>query len=277
MVKMKYLEILFLTVVSSSLISCQTISAPAPLALNDKSSGIAIAVFIKEFGETRQPEKVYFVKMDQNADENFLFTRTNIIQTNFIRGNYIYLLNAEPGDYAAVGGHYGPKSSTARTSSSGWTITTGSGSASSTKKDEDKSTRIVYFPKEMIKSTRVTVTPGMMAFMGEYQVRTKQLKKPDDAQMHYYKVIEPEKRGKTSFKDIGLRNFVLGALSGPENVTYSQQGEVTGVVRNKNSEARFLKTAEYDLKGGGWSDRIQNQWIDLVAGKPGSSFQSNPK
>ena len=264
---MRYLKILLMAVVSSSLVACQTI--PAPMALNDKSSGIAIAVFIKEFGGVHQPEKIYFIKLDENADENALFSRTNIIQTNFRRGNYIYLLNAEPGNYAAVGGYEGPTSNT-RTTSSGWVITTGSGSSS--KKDEDKSTKITYFPKEMIKSTRVTVTPGMMAFMGEYQIRTKQLKKPDDAQMHYYKVIEPEKRGKTAFKDIGLRNLFLGALSGPESVTYSQQGEVTGAVRNKQSEARFLKTAETDLEGGGWSDRIQNQYLDLIVGKPGSSF-----
>ena len=271
---MRYLKVLLITAVVSSLISCQTI--PAPMALNDKSSAIGIAVFIKEFGGNRQPEKLYLVKLDKDADESSLFTRTNIIQTNFIRGNYIYLLNAEPGDYAVVGGFYGPESaSNTRTTSSGWKITTTTGGGFSNKQNEDKSTWIVYFPKEMIKSTRVTVTPGRMAFMGEYMVGTRQLKSPDGAQMHYYKVIEPDKRGKISFKDIGLRHLVLGALSVKE--ARSQQGEVKSFVRNKGAEARFLKTAQTDLEGGGWSDRIQNQYLDLTLGKPGSSFESNPQ
>ena len=271
---MNCVKLFFVAVISTGLISCQTI--PAPMALNDKSSAIAIAVFIKEFGGSRQPEKLYLVKMDKDADENSIFTRTNIIQTNFIRGNYIYLLNAEPGNYAAVGAFYGPEStSNTRTTSSGWKITTTTGGGFSNKQNEDKSTWIVYFPKEMIKSTRVTVTPGRMAFMGEYMVGTRQLKSPDGAQLHYYKVIEPEKRGKTAFKDIGLRNLVLGALS--VNEAQSLQGEVKKYVRDKGAEVRFLKTAETDLEGGGWSDRIQNQYLDLTLGKPGSSFQSNPQ
>lgn len=277
---MKYFKILFLAVVSFSFISCQTMQSPAPLALNDKSSGIAIAAYTTERGNTRQFKKIYLVKLDKNADENALFTRTNIIHTNFIRGNYIYLLNAEPGDYVAVGGHYGQDSSNTSTKSSsggfslgGVSISSASSSGtSSSRNGKGEGKRIVYFSKEMIKSTKVTVAESQMAFMGEYQVQTKQIKTPDVAQMHYYKVVEPEKRGKTSFMGVGLRNFVMGAVSGSGSATNSQQGKARRAVRNKDSEMRFLKTAEDDLKGGGWADRIQNQKIDLLVGKPGGSF-----
>ena len=133
----------------------------------------------------KKQSSVYFVKLD-DKDENNLGKK--IIRCNFYKGimaegYYAFLVNAEPGTYAAV------------CSTKYDRLTFGDNRAEASKYEEFG--YITFFDSEMIKKTVTEVGPGQIAFMGSYTIDS-QLKSPymniekngDRAQKHYYSQLK---------------------------------------------------------------------------------------
>lgn len=113
---------------------------------------------------TRTSERVYFARVDGAPG---LFAQDQVILSNYYAAGLVYLLDAQPGRYAAVASVF-----------------------SRHRKDY-----VTVFSKKLIEATAVTVWPGAMAFMGEYVVdASSSAKDADDAQRHYLNLIGPSAR-----------------------------------------------------------------------------------
>lgn len=213
---------------------CKSVPPPEPLASN--SSMIALAVTnrapIKLFSNS--PDRVYFVRLEEGDSPN---TATSLVPSNYAKGNYIYLLNAEPGRYAAVASmRVQQRMAAPAAPSSGLSVTFGSAS---------KSTYTSYFAEDLIEMTQVTVTPGTVNVIGEYTVDDAKLKDADNAQLHYYRLIEPGAE----------KNRGLLALFSAE-LAISYRGSLHEVKRDAEAEAKFLAAAKKHLGDTGWSEII---------------------
>lgn len=213
---------------------CASVPPPEPLGSN--SSMIALAVKnrapIKLFSNS--PDRVYFVRLEEGDSPN---TSTQVIPSNYAKGNYIYLLNAEPGRYAAVACMRVQRTMAAPAApASGVSVSFNPGS---------KSTYTSYFAEDLIEMTQVTVTPGSINFIGEYTVDDAKLKDPDSAQLHYYRLIEPGAE-----KGRGLLALFAGKLE------ISYRGSLHEVKRDAEAEAQFLAAAKKHLAETGWSSLI---------------------
>ncbi|MFC1479784.1 hypothetical protein ACFL6F_04220 [Planctomycetota bacterium] len=226
---------------------CATIPVEEPQA---KKGVIAInaTVFLKGdllnwFPGTIQPIHAYFVKLDKGAD---MFKQTKIIRSNQTVGDDMYLLNAEPGTYVAIGLQAVQERD---------------------KKEEEKkhaydNTKMrffkeVFFPKKLIKMTKVTVKPDSAAYMGMYMVSepkfTERSKILDDAQKHYYKVVAPMVYKVPGYKvmdDMGMDYRVFGA--------------VLSVFRKDTKyEIKFLKRGMRTFKKSQWVPIFQKKLQEL--------------
>ncbi len=113
-----------------------------------------------------KPETVYFVKLDEN-DENNLGNK--IIPTNYIRGDYAYLINVKPGKYAAVASFF-------------------------TQTDNSYNS---FYDAAIIKSTIIDVGPNQIVFVGKLKIENQQKnlyqnieQNGDKAQLHYYNLLK---------------------------------------------------------------------------------------
>lgn len=162
-----------------------------------------------------RPSKLYFVKADEGIDP---FSQDSLIPSNFSGGGVLYALNLEPGKYVAVAGEY-----------------------TNTKEinDEVVITQVmVYFEKNLIKKSEVTVTEGRIAFMGDYQIQTTAVKyeEPDRAQEHYMDIVKGD------------------------TVMF---GHLTEKKTDQRTEKRFLRFAKKQLKGSVWYRQIKNRRAEL--------------
>ena len=121
---------------------------PPPEPLNSQSTAIGISVKLKApIGLfSRHAERVYFVRVEKEED---LYASSQVIPSNYVNGDYVYLLNAAPGRYAAVASF-----NTARTQQGATTTYT------------------TFFPEELIRHTQTMVGSGATAFMGDYVLAT---------------------------------------------------------------------------------------------------------
>ncbi len=124
---------------------------------------------------------VFFVKV---KDDGGMLRATEIILSNYSSKKQVFLLNAEPGRYVAVGA-YAEGSTTLPTSN-------------------------VYFDGEMIPGTEVSLEAGQAVFMGRIVVKMKAgMKNADEVQAHYAKLIgsgtglAAPARGDSSFIPLG--------------------------------------------------------------------------
>jgi hypothetical protein len=158
---------------------------------SDMSAAIGISVTVKLYNALpKKQTTVYFVKLDEK-DKNNLGVK--IIPCNYYRGNmaggyYAYLVNAEPGTYAAVCSTKYDK------------LTATDNPAGSSKSDEYG--YITFFESDIINKTRTEVGPAQIAFMGSYTIesRLKSVyrnieKNGDMAQQHYFQLLKPFMEG----------------------------------------------------------------------------------
>jgi hypothetical protein len=230
---------------------CASISVEEPKPLKSLVA-LNTTVFLKAdmlnwFPGTIRPVHAYFVKLEDGAD---LFAQKKIIQSNLTVGEDMYLINAEPGTYAAVGME----------------------AVQEREKKEDekkhpydnetmKFYKQVFFPKKMIELTKVTVGPDSAAFMGMYMVSepkfTERGRILDNAQKHFYKVVAPQVYKAPGYKvleDMGKDYRVFGA--------------VLSVVRNNTDyEKKFLKRAMRTLKKSRWVPVLQKKLDSLSTNK----------
>ena len=113
-----------------------------------------------------KPEVVYFVKLTEK-DENNL--GTTIIPSNYIKGDYEYLVNAEPGTYAVVASYFSHNDSSYNS----------------------------FYNASIIEKSVIEVKPNQVVFAGYFDIDN-QMKTPynniekngDGAQLHYYKLLK---------------------------------------------------------------------------------------
>ena len=133
---------------------------------NPERGGIAVTMRARLPAGNKKPvDRVHFVRLGSQAD---MFAAESVVASSFSKEKQVYLLNAEPGRYVAVAADLG-----------GANLTTG----------EFK----VFFDKATIAETEVEVTPGRIAFMGDFLIDLKvKMNKSDEAQAHYFLLIAPD-------------------------------------------------------------------------------------
>jgi hypothetical protein len=168
---------------------------------------------------TRESQRVYFVRVD---GEKGLFTQDHVILSNYFADGWVYLLDALPGRYAAV-------------------------ASVSSKQGRDD---VIVFPEQLIEATVVTVSPGAMAFMGEYLVKASYgVDNADVAQRHYLKIIRP--------------SAIIGITATlPTNVMF-YKGSALQAQRDRATEMRFFSTAAGHLQGTEWNGLLERATKDL--------------
>ncbi len=218
-------------------VGAPTMLYPDPPDAQKGVIGINTTVYFKEtpldlFPEIIRPMHAYFVKLGDGAD---MFTQTEIVRGNYTVGDDMYLLNAEPGTYVAIGLH---------------AVRYGVHSTYGTRMEWFKE---VFFPKELIEMTKVTVGPGSVAYMGSYAVSNPAYWKRgdvlDDAQRHYYKIVAPmayKESGYQVMDDMGKDGRVFGGMP-------------KGSRRDAKQEIRFLKRGMRRFRGSLWEPIFQKQ------------------
>jgi hypothetical protein len=206
---------------------------PKPLDPQRGVIGISVKTRAPVKVFTMMASKVYFVKAEENED---LYSQENFIESTYAKGGQVYLLNAEPGRYAAVA-CYKKK-------------------VGGMRKDE----YTIFFPKELIKLTEVTVAPGMVAFMGKYVVDSStSFKYADPCEFHYLQVIAPA-------AVTGIKGSVaMSLLTG--HGEYYYKGSLHEEHCDKDTEIRFVNNALNHFKGSDWENIIQKRMEELKAEK----------
>ncbi len=169
-------------IIALSILGC---GLPKSLRVTENKDSSVIGVSIRTVTLkifSNKPETVYFVKLDEK-DENNLGNK--IIPTNYVRGDYAYLVNAQPGKYAAVASFF-------------------------TQTDNFYNS---FFDAATIKSTVIDVGPNQIVFMGKIRIenRMKNLyqnieQNGDKSQLHYYNLL----------KSFMYGTFYCGALTSAE-------------------------------------------------------------
>jgi len=128
------------------------------------SIGIKIKVIPPAKMGSSHADVVYFVRVEEERDR---FAAENVIPSNYSKGTHVYLLNAKPGKYVAVGCVFN--------------LAAGGGDG------------VVAFPKPDIARTEVEVAPGKLVFAGDIESSSStKTDNADPAQSHYLRLISPE-------------------------------------------------------------------------------------
>jgi len=156
---------------------------------SSQSSAISINVKFPYFSQTRDLNEIYFVKLD-NTNQN-LYTQNKYIRSSYIiedrqstgRSSNVFLLNAEPGRYAAIGGSWSDPDRRKNNSNEMYPL------------------NVYFFPKRMISLTVVNLGPNQFKHMGDYIIDSRgnpelkdlfKIKNADSAQLHYCRLIKPD-------------------------------------------------------------------------------------
>ena len=159
---------------------------PMPLETPDPGSGM-VGVRVKVIPPARigssYCDTVYFVRMETDADR---FGAESVIDSDYTDGRDVYLLNAKPGRYVAVGCRLAPKSSPAGPMTPvapGFQVGVSFSAGPAT----------VTFAKADILQTEVAVSAGGVVFMGQIEAHSStKTGESDEAQAHYLQVLAPE-------------------------------------------------------------------------------------
>jgi hypothetical protein len=183
------------------------VSSAKPLPLEPPDPGRGnIGVKVKVFPPAQtgwgSADVVYFVRVVEDSDR---FGAEGVISSNYVKGGQIYLLNAKPGRYVAVGCEF----------------------VLGTAGDIGKAA----FSRADILQTEVEVTAGGVVFMGailaESSTNTQEL---DQAQAHYLRIIAPAATSK---------GFMARAFSGD----YAYTAVFTSIVRDQAVAKAFWNKA----------------------------------
>ena len=226
--------ILFLTISILILIeSCASFNKNIPALSTENSSAIAIVIGVPIKAtflnyEFLIPEKILFIKLQ---DEDASLEKIKLIESNYsyelpwtkIDSVSSFVMNVEPGTYAAVGA-------------------IGQGKFTYIK-------YFVYFPKEMIKKTMIHVEPNTFKYMGKYIFNTaseSNTQRTDEIQNFYYKnLLFPE------HKDLYGKQYVSRYKS-PQYLALS----IKEAKNAPNDEIEFLEKQRKYFKDTDWEPKI---------------------
>ena len=225
---------LLIALVVTSLPACESLPAPAPM--DETSSGIGIRVKtrapIKLF--SNKPDRVFFIRLPEGGRSPY--TTDQLIASNYLKGEYVYLLNVPPGRYAAV--------ATSRTQSGSPFAPPTEGGVSVTL-SVGRTNYTTFFSEELIKQTEVTVGPASIAFAGEFVIDTTVgLKGAEDVQLHYFRLLAPGAENRS-----GLAAIFSG--------DYHYRGSLHDVRKDQEATQRFLKKTREYLGEAGWCRMLQ--------------------
>jgi len=184
--------------------------------------GIELALQIPEGTCCTLPEQVYFVNLDPKDG----FPEPNFISSNFSKDGRVYLLNAEPGTYAAVVAVF--------------------------LQDLPFIQKVVYatfFSKELVERIKSTVKENDFVFLGSYKVEMSMWsgffagRKGDEVQNEYRQRFK---------RETAIRDFTLKITSDRLFPGTMLEGKSDEKVRND-----FIRNAKVDLAGSAWVARIK--------------------
>ncbi len=152
------------------------------------SIGVTIrAIPPAKFGKISAVQ-VYFVRATEDED---VFNAEYVILSSYSKKKQVYLLNAKPGRYFAVGAELkGGQGGSPFVPSTG---SSPGGSGVSVGISIGRFAYQAFFSMKMISKTEVTVVPGKLVFMGDFLLETStKMEEADRAQSHFYRLIAPE-------------------------------------------------------------------------------------
>ena len=211
---------------------CATAKMRVPQMADPQSSAIGIQITVRApIGIiSKKPDQVYFVKLDNEGD----ITQNQVIPSNFTKYDRFYLLNAEPGKYAAVATFMFQAASLTPASQPGVSVSISKGGTTYT----------TYFPEELIEATKIDVERGEVAFMGSYVVKASVgLKKAEPIQKHYVEIIAP------GSSKIGLLRLMSG--------DWNYRGTLKKAENDSDARKEFIKKATNDLSKAGWGSILK--------------------
>jgi hypothetical protein len=208
------------------------------------SSAIGISLEIEApfgFGwlTSKSAEVVYFIRVDNNQS----IFQSSVIRSNFGKDGRVYLLNVLPGEYMAVAYSY--------------EVLTGTSTG-------PKSIRyLVFFSKELVEQTYVSISKGQVSFAGNYilwaSLIDPRLIGVDDVQRHYKNMMSPNLP--SIFSPVERAKGLVDDLSNKdENRVYASfiyRGMFLKSEHNEDVKNKFLIKANEDLAEGGWSTLIK--------------------
>ncbi|MFV1985604.1 MAG: hypothetical protein ACC657_18805 [Thiohalomonadales bacterium] len=231
-------------IITIFLISSTGCALQVPKIEQPDSSAIGISLEIEApFGldwlTRKSAEVVYFIRVDNNQS----ILQPSIIRSNYAKDGRVYLLNVLPGKYMAVAYFY--------------EVPTGSSNG-------PKSTRyLVFFSRELVKKTYVSISKGQVAFAGNYILSTSligpRLIGVDYVQRHYKNMMSPNLP--SVFNPVERTNRLFDDLSNNDEnrvyASYEYRGLILKSERNYDAKNKFMKKASEDLYKGGWSTLIK--------------------
>jgi hypothetical protein len=172
-------------------------------------------------------DTVYFVRAEKAAEA---FGAESVIVSNFNKGGNVYLLNAEPGRYVAIGAEFLNAGLTTRT--------------------------VVVFTKADLAQTEVEVRAGSVAFMGEIKAfGSMKQRELDPAQANSLNIILAHSK-------------TLGAMDRVLNPNFAFPGVIKSVERGEAADSDFWNSASFNhfKYEPAWKSRIMARPILPVAG-----------
>jgi hypothetical protein len=219
-------------IILGAVIGCDT---PRNIRYQEKNNASIVGISLKVKllnAMSKEQTTVYFVKLE-GKDENLLGTKIipcNYYRGNFVTGYYAYLVNADPGKYAAVCSTKYEKQTY------------------STMASDIEYGYITFFDANILQNSLIDVGPNQIAFMGSFTVNSqlKNLyrnieKNGDRAQQHYYTLLKPSLEG----------------------TIYC--GVMTGTDRSKKATRQFLEKATDYFKNSEWMKMINTTIASLDA------------
>lgn len=212
----------------------------APLEAPDPGRGI-IGVTVKVIPPAKigsnYAATVFFVRVVDDADR---LAGDSLIPSNYVKGHGVYLLNAKPGRYVAIG----CKVDGGPAGGSGFVGPAGEGA--------------VVFSQADILHTEVEVAPGAAVFVGDIVTGSStKTHEADAAQAHYLHMISPKGAD---------QSFMARAFS----AHYVYTGTFKSLERGEAAENEFWgeAVAEHFKNEPVWANRIAHRSASLLAVAP---------
>ncbi len=220
---------------TAALAACASLPAPTP----ESSQSAGVAISIRNFAPIgmvwRRPDRVFFMRLEGEGEPPF--THGELLPSNYAKGGYVLLLNAEPGHYVAVASTRGQS---ALGGSEMTPVYSGSHTSVGVGISVGATDYTTYFSEELIELTKVTVEPGGIAYMGSFSVnQSVGLKDAGPTPLHFYRLMAP---GHAEM------NTVEMMLSGD----YQYRGSLREALQGEVEQAKFRESVRNMLAGTGW-------------------------
>ena len=218
---------------TSFITSCSTVPPPKPF--NTESSGLAIYLELEPpisiFNMTKEPTRVYFVRLDE-GEEQYSLSKNNIIPSNYSKDGYAYLFNAEPGRYIAVAAYSYAVNTEQRT----------------------KADFYSFLPSDLVTLTTIELKPGQLEFMGGFLVKESiGLKGADDVQKHYFSLMFPSENIDASSK---LSSVVMSNMFKKQGVVH-YKGKLLESRKDMKEYSKFKSHLKNNFEKSTWLKFVQ--------------------